>query len=167
MNDQSYQHLKELSWRQPLTPAQKERLRDYLSAHAELREDWEREAHLNQLLRELLPVPVSSNFTARVLQAAQRVPLKKVGWLERTMGSFGLVSRWLPRYVAPALVVSCITLVSIHQYQVQQHKKIAKDLVKVSQVASLPDMEWLKDFETIDRLSRAQVSDGELLTAFR
>jgi len=162
MSDQSYQHLKEQSWRRKLTPAQEKCLQDYLSAHTEARQDWEQETRLNKLLRDLPRVAVSSNFTARVMQAAQRTPLKKTSWLARMISPFDRVTRWLPRYAAAALVASGVALVSFHQYQVRQHLKIASDFVKVSQVA-----EYMKDFETIDRLSRVQVSDGELLSALR
>ena len=46
--------------------------RAHLAAHPEAQADWEAEAGLNDALGRLPDVAVSSNFTARVLQAVER-----------------------------------------------------------------------------------------------
>ena len=95
-NDPIYNHLRELSWRRKLTGAEEAELRAWLAAHPEAQADWEAEAGLNAALGRLPDVPVPSNFTARVLQAAEReaaAELRRPGWKWRVWPRL----RWLPK----------------------------------------------------------------------
>ena len=71
-NDPVYDHLRELSWRRKLTPAEESQLRAWLAAHPEAQADWETEARLNEMLGALPDAPMPSNFIARVVQAVER-----------------------------------------------------------------------------------------------
>ena len=166
MYDKVYQQLKELSWRRRLSPGEQELLHSCLTTHPKAQQDWEQDRRLSQWLSELPNVPVSSNFTARVMQAARRAPAEKARWYRRMRLPAWFAAGWIPRYATGALLVG-LALFSIHQHSQVVQKKMAYDLVKVSQVATLPEIEWMKDFETIDRLTRVQVADSELLTALR
>ena len=66
--DLQYEALREASWRRKLTPEEEQQLRLWLAAHPEAEAEWEAETALNEKLAALPEVPVSSNFTARVLE---------------------------------------------------------------------------------------------------
>src|ERR1041385_6395369 len=96
MTDSEYMSLREAAWRRPLTPDEKARLQSYLLVHAEAQHDWDQETALNQVLLTLLDAPLSSNFTARVVQAVdldelQAARQRSAGWLVR-------LRQWLPRF---------------------------------------------------------------------
>src|ERR1019366_6668277 len=53
-----------------LTTDQEAQLHNYLATHPEERASWEDDLSLNHLLRQVPDAPISSNFTAQVLQLA-------------------------------------------------------------------------------------------------
>ena len=69
MNESDYMKLREEAWRRPLTAGEKSQLQSYLLVHAEAQAEWEEEAALTQLLARAPDAPLSSNFTARIMQA--------------------------------------------------------------------------------------------------
>ena len=104
-NDPIHDHLRELSWRRQLTGAEEAQLRAWLAARPEAQADWEAEAGLNAALGRLPDAPVPSNFTTRVVQAAEReaaAGLRQPGW---KWGGWPRL-RWLPRVALTATVVS-------------------------------------------------------------
>jgi hypothetical protein len=56
---------------------------------------------------------------------------------------------------------------SFQQYQTNHRTKMAQGLISVSRLAALPSMDWLKDFDTINKLNKVQVADDELLSALQ
>src|SRR5947209_20326361 len=72
MNDPLEIKLRETSWRRPLTAAEQAELQAWLEAHPEARPNWEAKAGLSGVREKIPAPPVSSNFTARVLQAIER-----------------------------------------------------------------------------------------------
>jgi anti-sigma factor RsiW len=164
-DDPIYNHLRELSWRRKLTPAEEAQLRAWLAAHPEAQIDWEAEAGLNAALGTLPDVPVPSNFTARVLQAVERETAAAqrrsgwnwAGWLRR---------RWLPRVALTASVVSA-GVVSCLVIQDVQHKRLVDSVVVVSAVSSLPSPEVIKDFDAIRASNPTQRPDEQLLTVLQ
>src|SRR3954469_6162170 len=72
MNDPLENQLREAAWRRNLTPEEQASLRAWLAAHPDAARDWEQDHRLTAILAGLPPAPVSSNFTARVLQAIDR-----------------------------------------------------------------------------------------------
>src|SRR5258705_11906991 len=102
MTDSEYRSLREAAWRRALTPDEKAQLQSYLLLHTEAQQHWEQESALNQVLLNLPDVPVSSNFTARVLQAveldelqSQREPSQ--AWLAR-------LRSWLPPFAVAGAI---------------------------------------------------------------
>jgi ferric-dicitrate binding protein FerR (iron transport regulator) len=161
MNDRVFQELIEASWRRPLTPEEEARLQSWLAAHPEGRADWESEAALSQMLRELAPAPaVSSNFTTLVLQTVERDSSRNPAWsLSR------ILRGWLPRMaVGMATIVVCL---GIHQRHVENSRRaIASSLTEVSSLyrAAATNPEALEDFEPIRCLGKLQPkADTELL----
>ena len=164
-NDPMYDQLRELSWRRQLTGAEEAQLRAWLAAHPEAQADWEAEAGLNAALGQLPDVAVPSNFTARVLQAAEqeatadlrRPGWKWAGWLRR---------RWLPR-VAFAAVILSAGLVSYHEFHAARLKDYVNSVAVVSDVSSLPGPDVLKDFDAIRASNPATLPDEDLLAALK
>ncbi len=165
MKNTDYQELKEASWRRPLTAAERVWLRDWLAAHPEAQESWEVEAALTGALRRLPSATVSSNFTARVLQAAQRVPAKS-GWRNRLEMFSWLPVGWMPRAALAAAMV-CSGVFSLHEYETVHRLQKAHAAASASRLAALPPIDWLKNFDTINGMSKVNVADDDLLTVLQ
>jgi hypothetical protein len=159
MDDSDYQKLIETGWRKPLTPLEEERLRGIVAAQPALRAQWEEDAALNRLLGRMPAARVSSNFTARVMlgvRAASAAP----AWNRRAAPFWGFSRNWMPR-LALGLAMVCCGVFSFREYQAVHRAQVARELT------ALPPMEWLKDFDTINRLNKVAVADDDLLAALR
>lgn len=154
MNEAEFQKLKEASWRRKLTAEEQAALDN----HLEERFSWEEEAALNQLIGKLPDAPVSTNFTARVLQAVERESATVPRARERGLVHWFRMN-WLPRIAIPAFLIFG-GIISVQQYKRTQ---IANDVAVVSSAATVPP-QWLEDFDAISRLSQPPV-DHELLAA--
>src|ERR1700678_2294224 len=108
MNDKSTSDdLRELLWRR--SPNKAERAR--AAGQPEWRAELELEARLTEALAKLPTVPVSSNFTARVLQAIDREEARP-----QTSGWKWSWTRWLPR-VAVTMAAVAVAAVSWQQHE--------------------------------------------------
>jgi len=165
MQHAEYQNLTETSWRRPLTASERTRLRELLEAHPEWQESWHEDAALNGLLRRLPGATVSTNFTARVMQAARRVP-PKPAWRRRLESFPWLAAGWVPR-AALGVAMVCCGLLSFHEYQAMRRIQEARALASVSRLAGLPSIDWLENFDTINRLNKVKVADDDLLTVLQ
>jgi hypothetical protein len=163
MQDEHYQEIKEAGWRRTLNRDEEAALQKILAAHPAAQEAWREEAALNRLLQHWPAPPVSSNFTARVLQAVQAAPAP------HTWRDWFAPVQWLPEgrawQVAMCAMMVCLGLFSFREYQVMHRARMARELAGVSRVAALPPMEWLKDFDTINRINQVKVADDDLLAA--
>ncbi len=164
-NDPFYQQLLELSWRRKLTVAEETRLRAWLAAHPEAESDWEAEAALNQALVRSPDLAVSTNFTARVLEAVR---------LEEAAVSRGRAAgrrlwwrlHWLPKAALAALIVAA-GLVSYQNHQLTKRKALALSVAAVSDVASLPGPDILEDFDAVRALKQTPPADVDLLALLK
>jgi anti-sigma factor RsiW len=164
-NDPIYNHLRELSWRRGLTGAEEAELHAWLTTHPEARADWEAEAGLNAALGRLPDAPVPSNFTARVVQAAEREAAadrrgRKGNWWR------WLRVRWAPKAAFAVMLVG-VGLISYHQVQSVQRKKLAQSVATVSAVSSLPGPEILRDFDAIRVSNPLPPPDEQLLAVLQ
>jgi anti-sigma factor RsiW len=160
-NDPNYDHFRELSWRRELTGAEDAQLHAWLAAHPEAQADWEAEAGLNAALGRLPDVPVPGNFTARVLQAAEReaaAERRRSGWI---WGGWPRL-RWLPKAAFAAVILGA-GLVSYHQFQAARLREYVSSVAAVSDVSSLPGPEILKDFDAIRASNPTPLPDEQLL----
>jgi hypothetical protein len=162
MQNADFQKLKEISWRRPLSHPEIDQLRRCLESHPEWRRQWDEEAALDRLLRRLPAAQVSSNFTARVVRAAQSAPAPS-GW--RTW-AFPPRVQWWPRY-ALGVAMFCVGFLSFHGYQRARGVQAGRDLANVSRLAASAPIGWFKDFDTIARLNKVQVADDDLLAALQ
>jgi hypothetical protein len=163
MND-PFNKLRETSWRRKLTPAEEAELRAWLAANPTAGDDWDADAALSHALDRLPDAPVPSNFTARVLQAvgmenaaAKRPPESKWKWVWQPL---------LPR-TAFAVAVLGIGFLSFHEARAAKRMQLAKSIAAISEVASLPGPEILKDFDAIRQLTQTPPPDTDLLALLK
>ena len=162
MTDSEYMSLREAAWRRPLTADENARLQSYLLVHAEAQQDWDRETALNQVLLNLPDIPLSSNFTARVLQAVELDDLRahrasrSNPWLAR-------LRSWVPRFAVAGLVIGLGGL-GYQRYHLHTLSEKAGSVKLVTELAStLPDVQMWQDFDAIAKLSQATASDDRTL----
>jgi hypothetical protein len=166
MDDEQFKRIKEAGWRRPLTPDERAALQNALSNDPVERQSWEEELALTSLLDRLPDAPVSSNFTARLMQAVGKEKPARHHWWNWFAPSEWLPERW-PARVAMCSMMLCLGVVSFREAQLMHRAKVAQELAGVSRVAKLPRMDWLKDFDTINRISQVKVADDELLAALQ
>lgn len=161
-DEQRISQLKETSWRRKLTPSEREELRRWLAEHPEQKEDWQLELALTDSLAHLPDAAVPSNFTALVLQAIE-TPAPQFspvpGWAARWWGRrWG----WMPRASFAAIFV-CAALFSYAQFHQATRARLARSVTTVSEVASMPTAEMLRDFDAIRALGPAAGADEDLI----
>src|SRR5438477_9423602 len=105
-NDPFYKQLRESGWRRPLTPEEELKLSKWPDAHPETQADWEAEISLNQALEHLPEAPaVSSNFTARVMQAVDLEGAADARAARPSRQGWRGWSRWLPKAALGAVIL--------------------------------------------------------------
>ena len=166
MKDSEFNQWLELGERRPRTAEATARLDRYLAEHPEARAGWEEERALDALLHQLPPIPVSSNFAARVRQAVERLDSPrasarwKSGWRV-----------WLWRWVRPltwATGLAGLLWLAGYEYQLQTRTKLAQSVIIVSRVGLPSNAQVLEDFDAINRMAQAPpVVDKDLLAALQ
>ena len=158
MNESEFNELLELSWRRPLNSVEEARLQRYLSEHPEAQRLWDSEATLSQFLADLPAAPLSSNFTARVLQAldldlAQAARQRSRSWWR---GSWPRLA-WATSFLA-------LSFLAYVQFDKHNEKELQRDIATLT-TAMPAEPRVLQDFETIRRLGQAPVVDETLWVA--
>jgi len=114
---------------------------------------------LRELLSRLTDAPVSSNFTARVMQAVEREELQAA----RTRGWHWNWHSLMPRAAATATVVVAAGF-ALYQHQIyNQRAELAKNVVLVANAQPLPSVDALQNFDAIQRMSQPAHADEGLL----
>lgn len=154
--------MRELTWRRKLTPSEEAQLSQWLATHPEAQTEQESDAALNEALDLLPDAPLSSNFTARVLQAATSEPSPSRPRAPIWATLFQSL-RWLPRMALVALTLG-LAVISYEHFREAHRVRMARDAAVVSEVISLPGPKGLEDFEVIRASNRAPAADEELLS---
>ncbi len=170
MNDPVYQELRELSWRRELTAAEQERLQTLL-ADPVAREHWEAEVSLNHLLEELPAAPpVSSNFTALVMQAVEREAAASVRAAGKRRAWWPALPRWISRAAVATVVLGLGVGIFVQQEAEHNRRVMARSFKEVSAVvaASTPAVmenpEVVENFDAIRMMGSLQPKgDPDLL----
>ena len=163
MSENEFNELRELSWRRPLTAVEEARLQAYLSANPSQQAAWEEESALTHALYQLPAAPLSSNFTALVLQSIDHAEAadarKRPFW-----------SRWLPRSfprVGLATACSILLLAGYAGYQThtqRQQRQLAQDLGLI--VTAMPEeVDAFANFDAIQKLGSEANMDETLWVA--
>ena len=162
MNDAEYRELVETSWRRTLNEDEQARLQGWLTVNPQAQADWEDETILNQTLARLPDPPVSSNFTALVMQEIDReeaAALRPRTFLDRLQEVF---RQRAPR-VAWALALAMVVWLGVRQHQRASRHELATGLATLVNVAAVPDPKALQDMDAIQQLSyRAAPEDEEI-----
>ena len=167
MNESTYQELLETSWRRKLTLDEERRLQAFLAAHPEARSRWVEEAAINDFLEHLPSAPLPSNFTARVLRAVEADKARKERSKPPTFSWQMWVKRFVPQAAGFALIL-VLGLTGFNQYRAYTQTQAAKGAAIISDLASVPGPEILRDFEAIQQLRRVPLfTDDELLAALQ
>ena len=147
--------LKELMERarlRTLSPEDEHRLQEFLEADPGVWPDWEEDMALSRVLDAMPDAPLASNFSARVMLAVEQEerssstarPRPGLAWWSR---------HWVARL---GLVSSVAIIVAIgwqqHQQQKRERSQIAESVATISEVASVPSVEILRDFDVIQSL---------------
>ena len=160
MKDSATQRLRELLWQPKLTEAEAAELQNLLATHPEAQADLETESALNDALAQLPEAPpVSSNFTARVLQAVERETTIR----SRTDSRWSLHS-WLPRFAVAALSLT-LAVAAWHHHEMNERAAMARDVAQLGAALVSSTPELTENFDTIRRLNASSPkADTELLT---
>lgn len=151
MNEAEFKKLLVNSWHRPLSPEEDARLQSWLATHPEAQHLWEEEVELNQLLQQLPDLPLSSNFTARVLQALDRESTAPRRIPRRWFYRPAWLGHWVPR-LAGVTVLLILGLVGGNVYHQYHRQKLIRGVELVGNLAALPHPESLEYIETILQL---------------
>ncbi len=167
MQESRFNELKELNWRRPLSASEQTELRQLLAGHPGAAREWASEEALSRALEHLPAAPVSSNFTARVLAAAQSAQ-ESPARVEQPDAMPWLLRNWWMRLAAGAAMM-CAGFFSFQEYHAGQIRRAValapRPVASAAAVAGLPPVEWLNNFDTIQRLDKVKLADDELLSA--
>ena len=115
---------------------------------------------LRELLSRLTDAPVSSNFTARVMQAVEREELQAA----RTRGWHWNWHALLPRAAVTAVMVAAAGF-TFYQHEIySQRFELAQNVALVTQAQPLPSVDALQNFDAIQRMGQSAHADEELLS---
>jgi|YNPNPStandDraft_1061719.scaffolds.fasta_scaffold03662_8 anti-sigma factor RsiW len=149
MNATAFDKFLAIASRRELTAAEIAELHALLNERPDLKAVWQEEEQLNRLLRKLPEPPVSTNFTARVLERVQKQPVRRpsVSFLAP------LRALWQFRYALrlAAVVLLGAVVIGVHQ------RRAANENALRSWLAALPadglaEVELWSDFEAIRHL---------------
>jgi hypothetical protein len=173
MNEDTFRKLLDIAFKRPLTDTEKSSLSAYFSTHPEAEEEWNAEMKLEELLTRLPDAPLSSNFTALVLDQAQhartaRTPSRLLAYWT------SLISHKLAYQVSLALIVVSLGWIGLDQYQ--RHRESPFDgSAPLTHYFSSQDamVECMSNFDTIVRLpanipgENTFLEDANLLVSFQ
>ena|ERR1043166_9296545 len=159
-----YDRLREISWRRKLSVAEERELHEWLAAHPEVHESLELDAGLTEVLRKLPNVPLSSNFTARVLKAVEVEAMADARERSIVWKFWRRLPRWLPRVASATIVVTATASVYLYHSSVEATQK---DLVQRMAKFPLPSPEILTNFDAIRIVSATPAPDEQLLALFQ
>ena len=117
---------------------------------------------LRGLLSRLPDAPVASNFTARVMQ---QIDLEESRHLHKLNSIFNWRA-FLPR-AAVAMALILFAGLTLQHHEANVHRAaLAKNVALVAE-APMPDVDALKNFDAIRRMSQPARPDNELLALMK
>jgi len=152
--------------RRELAPSEQAEVEAWLAACPEARVEWELDQRLTRCLRRLSDVPLSGDFTERVVlqvkslsakPASRRAMPEWVRWWQgwghgwQWAGAFGVV----------------VVVVAMQYHETRQRAELARSLEALPAI-SLADVELWRDFESINTLPAGPLpSVDQLAEAFK
>ena len=170
MNDAAFNQLLDTALRRKLSAEEQAQVQVCLARDPQAKAVWEAEMALSQLLNQLPDAPLSSNFTAQVLQAVER-DLRRHRRDPKLLRWFG-PGRPAQQWAAACLVVVLAGL-GYWRFESVRREKMALALHKLaphfetpSTVVALTPVELWNNFDAINRLPQTQ-TDEELLSVLK
>jgi hypothetical protein len=162
------QRFREISWKRPLTAAEQTELETCLKANRAAREEWESDTALTVAMDGLADPAISSNFTARVLQAIERQDRAAEHAVLREPWWRKLARRTALAWSGSVAALLLIAGLLLHQQHVQtQHEFAKQEAVLAKAVLAVPNAEVLANFDTIRAMSAAPAPDEQLLAVLQ
>jgi hypothetical protein len=164
MKGPDFERLSEMGLRRDPRPLELAEWQALISKHPDLEKDIEAELLLNQALRRLPQVPVSSNFTHLVLQAVREDQTKPAAWsVLRCWNGWGRLG-WV-RPAALAGLVLCVSGLVYQQHQRYVRREMAQSLVAVSRLMPESTPAVVSDFDVFHRMILASQNPANALVA--
>jgi len=162
MKDVRNDELVRLSFKPALTREDETTLERIFSADPSARAAWEEDRALSRAVQSLPNVPLSGNFTARVLQA---IDLEEAREARENSPRGNWLKIFWPRLVGGGAAL-LLALFGLHELRVSKQMRVVKEVAFVSEDSgNLPSADVLRDFDAIEQMRTA--SDVELLTALQ
>ena len=165
MKTDPLQRLRETAWRRKLAPEEEAELLRLLGGDAAARAEWEAEIALTGSLSSLPAPVVATNFTARVMEAVraeERTEARRTGGLAGWWRRFG----WRPRIAVLGGATALVAVVMV-QHRIQVQQEVVLGVRMLSPAAMVPSVEWLSDFDAIEKLGQVAPTDEDLLAALK
>ena len=168
MKKRSYEDWIDLHWQRELTPEEVLDWQSFLSNQPEFAEQWELDQSLLSGVRSLKDIPLSNNFTSRVLRSVEHVQTERV---EHILTREVSTESWLSRFWAlPGIRVAGVTALILVGIGVWQWDPNAVNLVEsittITEAETVPTVEELQDFDAIHGLAQSTADvDWELVLA--
>ena len=151
MNPPELVRLMELARRRVLTEREQTQLNTLLAAYPEAWPERQDEQALARLLRRLPGAPLASNFSARVMRAIELEDAQSARTARQPVGRF---RGWFAR-LSWSTVAVALSLTGWVQYRAWQRAEYARSVTTISEVAALPSVEVLRDFDVVQSFTRA------------
>lgn len=170
MNELDRSDLLKLAVQRPLSSNELTRLRSLYGTEPDGMEAMELDLRVTQSISQLPNVPVSSNFTAQVLQRVERVEGGRR--VKAGSGFWGVLMRWV-RPITVGSALAFVGVVGYLQYRTSARVEFAESVATLSTAAAVPPLELLQNFEAINQLSQVprdedvELVDFELLAALQ
>ncbi|MBT5925315.1 MAG: hypothetical protein HOH33_01715 [Verrucomicrobia bacterium] len=168
MKMRSYEDWIDLHWQRELTPEEILDWHSFLSTHPELASKWELDQQLLKSVRSLADIPLSNNFTARVLRSAENV---RLDFGEKMTIRESFVDSWWSRFWAHPGIriagISALLLTGIGLWQWDPNAvNLVESITTITEAETVPSVEELQDFDAIHGLAQsASDVDWELVLA--
>ena len=165
MKNNPLQQLRETAWRRKLTPTEEDEVLRLLEGDPAARAEWEGEVALTGAVAHLREPVVPTNFTTRVLEAVraeQRSAGQSNGGLAGWWRRFG----WRPRIAVLGGATALVAVVMV-QHRIHVQQEVVLSVRTLSPAAVVPSIEWLSDFDAIQKLGQVPPTDEDLLAALR
>ena len=169
MNQPSeYEDLLSIRWIRDLNGRERDRLARLVSADPKWKARWEEDMAVLAAVRHLPDVPVSSNFTSRVVAALPCAPDEsgpalllppKRSWFRRLS--------WAPKWGVGFGLASLLALAVFYgEYQRAKSMRLVESLTVITESKTAPTMEESKHSEFIQELAPVPLEvDWELILA--
>lgn len=158
--DPVHQKLREIAWRRRLTPAEQTEWQAWLAEHPEAQAEAELDTALDAALTHQADAPVSSNFTARVMQTIEADARREVRPIAPALSWW---HKLMPRLAVAAVVLS-VGALAYRQYLVEKQKDLTGAAKEIAGAQQLSSATVIADFEVIRSLTPpTAVADEKLL----